>query len=195
MHTCETCRYAGHQEKGCMAKGGVPRYTNGEGCPMYAMSARAFMDQVRFAQRRITALQERARYYKALAMKTTSSLEAIRTSGTDRRSKVEDGVCALIDIGEEIEKQAQALRTAMTSVCSVISRLDDPSEKEVLELRYLSGYRWEDIARRMMYDERQVRRIHIKALEHVQREMDCIEYAAHRPGWCPGGAAQNMYIQ
>ena len=37
---CEVCRYGGHGEKCCKAQGGGPKYTSGEKCPLYAMSAR-----------------------------------------------------------------------------------------------------------------------------------------------------------
>lgn len=171
-----------------MAPEGMPRYAGGAGCKMYAMSARAFMERVINAQRRIAHMQQQAQYYKSLALRSTSSMQALRTGGTSARSKVEDGACAFMDISRDIEEHAQQLREMIQKTREVIDRLSDPVEREVLELRYLSGLRWEDIGRKMCYDERQVRRLHVKALEHVQREMDCVEYALHRPGWNPGGA-------
>lgn len=193
MNGCETCRFSGHLQKGCMAPEGMPRYTGDQGCPLYAMSARAFMEQVINAQRRITQMQQRAQHYRELAMRSTSSMQAVRVGGTAERSKVEDGACAWMDICRDIEDHAQRLRETIRKTSEVIERLSDPMEREVLELRYLSGLRWEEIGRRMMYDERQVRRIHVKALEHVQREMDCMEYALHRPGWNPGGTTATTY--
>ena len=181
-----------------MAPEGLPRYMGAQGCPMYAMSARAFMERVMNANRRILGMQQRAQRSREMAMRSTSSMQALRTGGTDARSKVEDGACAFMDICRDIEDQAQQLRETIRQTSEVIDRLSDPAEREVLELRYLSGLRWEDIGRRMIYDERQVRRIHVKALEHVQREMDCMEYALCRPGWNPGGmtpAQTAHYIQ
>lgn len=195
MNECETCRFSGHQEKGCMAPEGTPRYTGVQGCPLYAMSARSFMEQVINAQRRITQMQQRAQHYRELAMRSTSSMQALRVGGTSARSKVEDGACAFMDICRDIEDEAQHLRETIRKTNEVIGRLSDPIEREVLELRYLSGLRWEDVARRMMYDERQVRRIHARALGHVQREMDCVEYALHRPGFNPGGSSAPAYVQ
>ena len=113
----------------------------------------------------------------------------MRSGGTDARSKVEDGACAFMDICRDIEDQAQQLRETIRQTSEVIDRLSDPAEREVLELRYLSGLRWEEIGRKMIYDERQVRRIHVKALEHVQREMDNAMFGDCRVGWNPGGMA------
>ena len=189
MNTCETCRYSGHQEKRCMAPEGLPRYMGMDGCPMYAMSARAFMERVTNAHRRIKEMQQRAQRYRELAMRSTSTMQAVRSGGTTARSKVEDGTCAFLDISVDIEEQAKKLREIIRQTSEIIDRLSDPMEREVLELRYLSGLRWEEIGRKMIYDERQVRRIHVKALEHVQREMDSAEFAVCRPGWNPGGMA------
>ena len=172
-----------------MALEGLPRYIGADGCPMYAMSARAFMERVINANRRIRNMQQQAQRYRDMAMRSTSTMHAVRTGGTDARSKVEDGTCAFMDISRDIEEQARQLREIIRQTSEIIGRLSDPVEREVLELRYLSGLRWEDIGRRMIYDERQVRRIHVKALEHVQREMDCAEFAICRPGWNPGGMA------
>ena len=172
-----------------MAPEGLPRYVGPDGCPLYALSARAFMERVMNAHRRIKSMQQRAQQYRALAMRSTSAMQAVRSGGTDARSKVEDGACAFMDISQDIEEQARRLRELIRQTSAIIERLSDPVEREVLELRYLSGLRWEEIGRKMIYDERQVRRIHVKALEHVQREMDCAEFAICRPGWTPGGMA------
>ena len=177
-----------------MAPEGLPRYMGAQGCPMYAMSARAFMERVMNANRRILGMQQRAQRYREMAMRSTSSMQALRTGGTDARSKVEDGACAFMDICRDIEDQAQQLRETIRQTSEVIDRLSDPAEREVLELRYLSGYSWEDIAQRMFVNERTARRIHVRALEHVQREMDLMEYAVHRPGWNPGSMGA-QYVQ
>jgi DNA polymerase-4 len=101
---------------------------------------------------------------------------------------------AFMDICRDIEHEARRLRKYLAQANRVIGRIVDVREREVLELRYLSGYDFEDIARKMFLSERTVRRIHVKALEHVQREMDVIEYAEHRPGWNPK-QAQAAYVQ
>lgn len=48
---------------------------------------------------------------------------------------------------------------------ALIEAVPDAAGREVLELRYLSGLTWMQIARRMGYEERQVRRIHQRALQ------------------------------
>lgn len=183
---CMTCRYGGHGEKCCKATSGAPKYTSGENCPLYAMSAQAFMQRVTNAQRRIVEMEERAAHYRDMAQRITANLQGVHVKGSSGRSRVEDNMDAFMDICREIELEARRLRKYLIKANQVIARLQDAKEREVLELRYLSGYEFQDIADRMYLSERTARRIHVKALEHVQREMDVMEYEVKRPGWNPG---------
>ena len=183
---CVTCRYGGHGEKCCRAATGAPKYADGESCPLYAMSAQAFMQRVTNAQRRIVEMEERAAHFRDMSRKITAGLQNVRVKGTPGRSRVDENMDAFMDICRDIDYEARRLRKYLLKANAVIARLTDAREREVLELRYLSGYEFQDIADRMFLSERTVRRIHVKALENVQREMDLMEYAVHRPGWNPG---------
>ena len=185
---CITCRFGGHQEKSCMAQPCEPKYKGDSGCPLYAMSAQAFMQRVTRAQARIVRLEERAAHYRDMSMRITGSMQGSYVRGSSWYSRVEDNMDAFMDICRDIEMEAKQLRRHLRDATFVISQLMDANEREVLEMRYLSGYDFQAIADRLFINERTVRRIHVKALEHVQREMDLLEYTRHRPGWNPGGA-------
>ena len=120
-------------------------------------------------------------------MRITSSMQGTYVKGSSWYSRVEDNMDAFMDICRDIEMEARQLRRHLRDATFVISQLMDANEREVLEMRYLSGYDFQAIADRLFINERTVRRIHVKALEHVQREMDLLEYTRHRPGWTPGG--------
>ena len=185
---CETCRFGGHKEKGCMAQPCTPRYAPKEGCPLYAMSAQAFMQRVTNAQRRIVNMEEMAARYRDMATGTTANVHSVCIRGTQGTGRVGTNMDAYLDICADIEREAQRLREYLKAAMEVIGYLADSQEREVLELRYLSGMGWIELSMRMGLNERTARRIHVKALEHVQREMDLLEYTRHRPGWNPGGA-------
>ena len=55
---------------------------------------------------------------------------------------------------------------------NLYSKLGAANRKELLELRYLCGLTWERVAERMNYCKEQSQRIHKRALEDVQRQMD-----------------------
>ena len=66
---------------------------------------------------------------------------------------------------EELGRLAEHLRAEYAHALALIEAVPDAAGREVLELRYLSGLTWMQIARRMGYEERQVRRIHQRALQ------------------------------
>lgn len=66
---------------------------------------------------------------------------------------------------EELGRLAEGLRAEYAHALALIEAVPDAAGREVLELRYLSGLTWMQIARRMGYEERQVRRIHQRALQ------------------------------
>jgi DNA-directed RNA polymerase specialized sigma subunit len=51
--------------------------------------------------------------------------------------------------------------------------MDDINQQLLLELRYLSGKGWDEIAASMGYDPRTVYRIHGKALKEFERMKMC----------------------
>ena len=56
-----------------------------------------------------------------------------------------------------------------------IKRLRSENEKDVLFYRYIKGMDWWEIAEKMKYSERQVHRLHGKALAHFELPKDVIE--------------------
>ena len=191
---CMTCRYGGHGEK-CCKSAGAPKYTGGRGCPLYAMSAQAFMQRVTNAQRRIVEMEERAAHYRDMATRITASLGGVCSKSPFAGSRMETNMDAFMDICRDIEREVKRLRKYLIKANQAIARLTDEKEREVLELRYLSGYDFQVIADKMFLSERTVRRIHVKALENIQREMDQMEYEVKRPGWNPGQARPAAVLQ
>ena len=162
---CEICRYGGHGEKCCKAQGGGPKYTYGEKCPLYVMSAQAFMNRVTHAQRRIVQMEERAAHYRDMAKRITATLSGVRVSSSPGGSRMEENMDAFMDICRDIEHEARRLRKYLAQANKVIGRIMDAREREVLELRYLCGHTWEEIANRLHFTSRWVHKIHKEALE------------------------------
>lgn len=179
MACCRMCKYSGRfdarKEKSiCWLDKDAPRIVDADGqtCGAYCISAQAYMEDVTNLQRRIATKTETAHRYRDMAMRATGSTEAVRVSGTNARSKVADNVDKLVDIQRAIERDAERMRNKITMAMELIDGVGTPERKELLELRYLCGLTWENVGRRMRYDKRQSQRIHKRALEDVQRQMD-----------------------
>ena len=143
-----------------------------QACPCFAISARAYLERIENATRRLEDMSYRAQRFREQAMRATGSMEAARISGTDDRSRVSRNMNSCIDLARDIDRQAAMLRGQYETAYAMIDAVQSVEAREVLELRYLRGMRWEDIARRMHFDERQVRRLNRRALEDVQRQME-----------------------
>lgn len=179
MSCCRMCKYSGRfdarKEKSiCWLDKDAPRVVDAEGasCCEYRISAQAYMEGVTNLQRRIDEKEELARQYQERAMRATGNMEDVRASGNGTKSKVEENGNAYVDIKNVIKRETQHMRVRFTTTMELIDGVCTPERKELLELRYLSGLTWEGVGQRMRYDKRQSQRIHKRALEDVQRQMD-----------------------
>ena len=179
MSCCRMCKYSGRfdarKEKSiCWLDKDAPRIVDADGqtCGAFCISAQAYMEDATNLQRRIKEKEDLARHYHEMAMRTTSNMGDIRASGSGSGSKVEKNGNAYMDIENEIKRNAARLRDKITMTMELIEGVGTPERKELLELRYLCGLTWEGVGQRMRYDKRQSQRIHKRALEDVQRQMD-----------------------
>ncbi len=67
----------------------------------------------------------------------------------------------------EIEADTQRLFHIMQDVEAVIEMLPQ-KEKEVLRLRYINGLKWEQIAEKLKYTDRNVYLLHKAALDRIK---------------------------
>jgi len=83
----------------------------------------------------------------------------------DRQQRVISEIVSLeMLLGDEEIKHVMLVY----DVSETINALRDPNERAILTYRYICGYKWSKIFRAMAYDERQVYRIHKKALFNLK---------------------------
>ena len=126
------------------------------------MTAKKWLQQVRGIDRRIDETQERLERMKA-------RLEAGRMSnlsGMPRGAAVDWTVTAdkVIDLERRLNAQIREMCQMKQAAMDAIERVEESRLREVLELYYLDGYTWEDVARVMEKDLRWVYRLHGRAL-------------------------------
>ena len=131
----------------------------------------AWLWRYRQALREETRLRERIRTATARATATTPCL-----SLTMGRSVSGDKIGAAVEllVAEQTAlcDQLAATHTILEEITKAISGLEDPMQREVLELRYVDGLpRWK-IANRMYISERWVASLHRKALENLRERMN-----------------------
>lgn len=136
------------------------------------MDVREYLREVRHRYQYAQTLCERANRYREMAMRATGRTDAIRLSGTTRRSKVEDNVLAMVDVHRELKERIEELMRETRRAEKLISILPDGRHRSVLQLRYLCGMGWEEIAEKMQYTLRWVHKLHREATDQLQSCMD-----------------------
>lgn len=129
---------------------------------------RTFLREVRHSYLYTQVLCERAERYREMATRATSRADALRTSGTPGRSKVETYVLEMVDIHDELKRETEKLMEKSRKAEKLIGLLKDERYRAVLQLRYLCGMKWEEIALEMTLSIRWLHKLHSQALASLQ---------------------------
>lgn len=127
------------------------------------MTAKEYLSQYRILDARIDTRFERLLRLRALAERCTTTYGHRVGSGAavDKRAEL---VAKIVDAESALNAQIDYLLTLKDEIESAIASVPDNRYRALLEMRYLAGKRWEDIAAAMHYDERWVRKMHGWAL-------------------------------
>ena len=117
---------------------------------------------------RIKSKRAQIAKYREMATRATSTTEAVRVSGTPGRSRVEDAVVALCDVEAEALAELAALQKFRQDAMTVIHAVRDPRRRDILEMRYVTGWKLSKIADEMHYQVRWVQVLHGEALEDAR---------------------------
>ena len=138
------------------------------------MNAKEYLSQAVWLDRMIDSKLEQLEMLKSLAMKVTSSFTKEKICGGNiEKSKMESTMVKVIDLENEINADIDRLVDLKKDIQDTINMMDDINQQLLLELRYLSGKGWDEIAASMGYDPRTVYRIHGKALKEFERMKLC----------------------
>ena len=138
------------------------------------MNAKEYLSQAIWLDQMIDSKLEQLETLKSLAMKVTSSFTKEKICGGNiEKSKMESTMVKVIDLENEINADIDRLVDLKKDIQDTINMMDDINQQLLLELRYLSGKGWDEIAASMGYDPRTVYRIHGKALKEFERMKLC----------------------
>ena len=133
---------------------------------MNSQEKKAWLRQCAALDRDIDRLiLERSRWM-ARATRMVPTLSDMPRGGGERRSS-EDIILRIAEIENEIDRKIDALLDQRAAVVEAITAVGDRQLREVLELRYLDGATFEEIAEEMGLSARHVLRLHGAALEKI----------------------------
>ena len=134
------------------------------------MTAKEYLSQAYWLNQRIDRKLAQVSRLKHMATQATGRFQAERLSGTGRHSPMESCLVEVIDLEYEINADIDRLVDLKCELAACILELEDCSQKRVLELRYLGGLTWEEIAKLMRdYDVQRIFQVHGKALQQIEQ--------------------------
>lgn len=126
------------------------------------MTAKEFLRRARDVDRRVDEALERVERLRArIESGRMSSITGMPRGGAQDWTQTVD---RLIELEQRVNADTRELVRWKLLAIDAIRAVEEPRLAEVLELYYIDGLRWEDVAKRMELDQRWVFRLHGKAL-------------------------------
>ena len=110
---------------------------------------------------------ERIQQLRALAERRTAVYGRERTGGSCAADSRMDVVARIVDAERELDAQIDRMIAMREEIRATIARVSDERMRVLLELRYLNGRTWEDVAEEMNYTTRNIYNLHSAALKAV----------------------------
>ncbi len=130
------------------------------------MTAKEFLRRARSVDRRVNEAQERVERLRArLEAGRMSSVTGMPRGGRSDWTETAD---RLIELEQVVNQRTRELVRWKLAAIDAIRAVEEPREAEVLELYYIDGLTWEQVAQRMGFkDVRWVYELHGRALKWV----------------------------
>lgn len=131
------------------------------------MTAKEFLRRARSVDRRVDEAQERAERLRAkLEAGRMSRLTGMPRGGGGDWTQTAD---RLIELEQAVNERTRELVRWKLAAMDAIRAVEDPRLAELLELYYIDGYTWDQVAERMGFaDVRWVYVLHGRALKLVR---------------------------
>lgn len=130
------------------------------------MTAKEFLRRARSADRRIDEATERVERIRArLESGRMSNITGMPRGGDADWTKTAD---ALIELEKRVNERIREMVRLKQAAMDAIDQVEEARLREVLELYYIDGFTWEQVAERMGYSRRNVTTLHGVALRKIK---------------------------
>ena len=130
------------------------------------MTAKEFLRAVRTIDRRVDEAIERVERLQArLESGRMSRITGMPRGGGSDWTETADRV---IELEQRVNARVREMVRLKQIAQDAIDRIEEARLRELLELYYIDGMTWEQVARRMHYSEVQVWRLHGRALQQIR---------------------------
>lgn len=113
------------------------------------MPVDALFEKLRLTERRLAAAEERVSFCRAAAEKASAVLGGECVSRSRDVTANENAIIRLMEAEQEYAEAERQYSDLRNQVCSLLQRLDDPMNADILRLRYVEHKRMTDIAKEL----------------------------------------------
>lgn len=132
------------------------------------MPVDALFEKLRLAERRLTAAEERVAFCRAAAAKASAVLGGECVSRSRDVTANENAVIRLMEAEQEYAEAEREYSDLRSQVCSLLQRIDDPMNADILKLRYVEHKRMPAIAKELHLSRSSIYSRHEIALSELQ---------------------------
>ena len=125
---------------------------------------------------------ERIQQLRALADRRTVVYGRERVRGSGSADGRMDVVARIVDAERKLDEKIDRMIALREEIQALIGRVQDERMRVLLELRYLNGRTWEEVAEEMNYTTRNIYNLHSAALKIVSPMIDEAEGRASEVG-------------
>ena len=137
------------------------------------MTAKEFLRMARSVDRRIDRAKERVKRLQArLEAGQLNQLTGMPRGGASDWTETAD---KLIELEQIVNARVREMCKVKQLAMEAIEAVKEMRYREVLELYYLDGYTWKQVAEQMHYTERNVTMLHGKALQRIKVPKEIME--------------------
>lgn len=134
------------------------------------MNAKEYLSQALWLDQMIESKLDQLETLRGLSMKVTSSFSDDKvTGGNNNNYRLESAIVKVIELEEEINADFNRLIDLKKTIQHTINKMENINYQILLEMRYINGKNWEDIAQQLNYNNRTVFKVHGKALKQFER--------------------------
>lgn len=132
------------------------------------MTAKEYLEQAFRLDQRINSKIAQVGALHELATKATSTISDMPRSATPNVHRMEDIIVKIFSLENEINADIDALVDLKRNIVRAIKAVENTEYQTLLEKRYLSFEKWEQIAVDMSYSMQYAFRMHDRALAQVE---------------------------
>lgn len=130
-------------------------------------ATKKYLEQAYYLDKRIDTKISQILMLRSLSTKVTSVLTDMPGSPIPDNSKTNDVIDQIVDLENEVAEEVFKLVAFKREIGKMISEVDNPLYREVLEKRYLNFDPWWGIANDLGKKVRNIYKIHDRAIEKI----------------------------